>query len=66
MDQKYKFTFFKLFHNALTIEALRMKRNLWLATLVFSIFSIAINALAYQEIEVNNGGTIKGKTTLIG
>ena len=43
-----------------------MKRNLWLATLVFSIFSIAINAWAYQEIEVNNGGTIKGKTTLIG
>ncbi|MBT7522067.1 MAG: hypothetical protein HN646_07325 [Nitrospina sp.] len=43
-----------------------MKKNLWLATLVFSILSSAFNAQAYQEMEVKNGGTIKGKTTLIG
>ena len=43
-----------------------MKKNLWLATLVFSILSSALNAQAYQEIEVKNGGAIKGKTTLVG
>lgn len=43
-----------------------MKKNLWLAALVFSILSIALNAWSYQEMEVTNGGTIKGKTTLIG
>lgn len=43
-----------------------MKKNLWLATLVFSILSIALNAWAYQEMEVTNGGTIKGTTTLAG
>jgi len=43
-----------------------MKKNLWLAALVFSIFSIALNASAYQEMEVTNGGTITGKTSLSG
>ncbi len=43
-----------------------MKKNLWLATLVFSIFSISLNAWAYQEMEVTNGGTIQGKTSLAG
>jgi hypothetical protein len=43
-----------------------MKKNLWLATLVFSILSSVFNAQAYQEMEVKNGGTIKGKTTLVG
>ncbi len=43
-----------------------MKKNIWLAALVFSIFSIALNAWAYQEMEVTNGGTIQGKTTLSG
>jgi hypothetical protein len=43
-----------------------MKKNLWLAALVFSIFPIALNAWAYQEMEVTNGGTITGKTSLAG
>jgi hypothetical protein len=43
-----------------------MKKNLWLAALVFSIFSSALNVWAYQEMEVTNGGTIKGTTTLTG
>jgi hypothetical protein len=43
-----------------------MKKNLWLAALVFSIFSIALNASAYQEMEVTNGGTIQGRTSLSG
>jgi hypothetical protein len=43
-----------------------MKKNLWLAALVFSIFPITLNAWAYQEMEVTNGGTIQGKTSLSG
>jgi len=43
-----------------------MKKNLWLAALVFSVFSSALNAWAYQEMEVTNGGTITGKTSLSG
>jgi hypothetical protein len=43
-----------------------MKKNLWLAALVFSVFSSALNAWAYQEMEVTNGGTITGKTSLAG
>ncbi len=42
-----------------------MKKTLFLTVFVFSI---VLNApgWAYQEIEVTNGGTIKGKATLIG
>ena len=43
-----------------------MKKNLWLAALVFSVLSSALNAWAYQEMEVTNGGTIRGKATLSG
>jgi hypothetical protein len=43
-----------------------MKKNLWLAVLALSIFPMALNAWAYQEMEVTNGGTIIGKTSLTG
>jgi len=43
-----------------------MKKKIWLATLVFSVFSFAANAWAYQEMQVTNGGTIMGKTTMFG
>ncbi len=52
----------------LTNEAQRMKKTLFIVALVISISSIAFSSpsWAYQEMEVTNGGTIKGNAKLIG
>ena len=45
-----------------------MKKNLFVFALVVSISFLSLRApgWAYQEIEVKNGGTIKGKASMIG